>query len=576
MLELTFAGGRTATETVGVDAVLQADGQELTARKVEATENGARFTYDYEATVELTVTKTARGHELQTTVRAGNQTLTVDALGVKLNRPTSTRLLVDGYHSWDWAGLRDAHQPGSAYWGALWGNPGETGLAVRLRDVPTIGALALNWNGDGNLNALTTGTPYQERNRTGSPTSLGVSLAPGEEFRGEVVAVETPDLANRGGVALPSTPHGEHQPLPRQVGWMTWNIYGRDVSPANVLEGCKLTPSGGLVLLDDGWMPMHGGTPCWGDWYPRESFGASIAQVVQSVEAQDRKLAVWLSPFHVGVHSQLAQDHPEWLLRDVSGGDKLYVDARPGHRNFVLDASLPQVRAHLAEIGSRLGADGVAAIKIDFLYAGAIRGRRADGWTDIAAMRAGVEAIGNAFRTAAGPQSRVYACGASGPSMVGLADANRSGGDAVMGVSSAKDAVPSFGDSSILAQERNLAARSLLWGSTMPPDVDAITFGTVGAKPAMDERAINTWVEICRRAGGPMLDSDFHASVSSQRLQRLAKLNAEVDGKPPVPVRTVDPFAGTPTPGVEDDFFTSGGRALGPWEDSGVDCNSLT
>ena len=560
MIEIDFADGRTGS----VEGILIADGHPMDVRSVTTIPGGMELTFDYQVKLRVEISSTGRGHEISTTVVAGRQTLNVDALGVSLGHPEASRVLVDGYHSWDWAGLRDTGQPGSGWWSALWGTPGGSRLAVRLRDIPKVGALALNWTGNGDLHVTTTGTPYQERDRTGGPTSLGVVLQPGESFTGDPIVIEEADLNGNEGVGLPPLPAGSHAPLPRQAGWMTWNVYGRDVTPTNVMAGVKLTPAGGLILLDDGWMPMHGSTPRWGDWHVRSSFGISMKEMVNRVEAKDRKLAVWLSPFHAGVYSDIARDHPEWLLRDARGN--AYVDSRPGHQNYVLDASLPEVRDHLAAVGKRLGEDGVAAIKIDFLYAGAIRGQRAAGWTDIAAYRAGVEALGNGFREAAGPDARVYACGASAPALVGLVDANRSGGDGVMGVGSGATA-SSFDDATVRAQERNLGARATLWGSTMPPDVDAIMYGGIGKHRGVSDTVIDTWENICRRAAGPMLDSDGPGNVSRSRLRRLFRLNSKVVGTAPVPVRPVDPLAGTPTPGHLDDFFTSGGRADGPWRD---------
>ena len=53
--------------------------------------------------------------------------LRVELLGVRLRGVDASRVLVDGYHSWDWAGTRDAGVPGRGWWGALFGHPGTPG-----------------------------------------------------------------------------------------------------------------------------------------------------------------------------------------------------------------------------------------------------------------------------------------------------------------------------------------------------------------------------------------------------------------------------------------------------------------
>jgi alpha-galactosidase len=520
--------------------VLRAGGREwpVAAGEVTATTTGLETRF-----ADGTVLRLHRSEgRLDVEVTAGSAGLQVDEVGVRLERPGRTRILVDGYNSWDWCGLRDATRDGQGWWGAIWGNPGEAALAIALAGTPQTGALALRWDGSG-LDARTAGLPRQEGPRTGRPTALGIDLRPGQSLAAEGVTVAPLDIAAEQGAALPAPPLGAPAPQPRESGWLSWNCYGTRINARRILGAAELVPRGGLVLLDDGWMDR------WGDWTVRPAFGASLEEVARRLRILDRKLGLWIAPFLVDVESQTAREHPEWLLRDANG--RAIVDSLPARPQHVLDTSREDVRAYLAALGGRLARAGVHALKIDYIYAaGTPGGSRAGGMTDIAALRAGVAAIAGGFRAAAAPGARVYACGAPAPAVLGLVDANRSGSDAIQFVPPRRVVpVARFQQDANLraAQRRNLDARAWLWGSTMPPDADGITVGRLGVHRPADGVALREWVELGERSGGPFLLSDRPERLSEARRRALMASLVRAAGSPPIPVRPPDPLAGTPT-----------------------------
>jgi len=478
--------------------------------------------------------------------------LRLDALGVRLRGARASRVLVDGYHSWDWTGVRDATAPGRGWWSAVWGDEGaDSLLTVALAAPPRTGALWLRWQGPDGLDALCAGEPVQHGQRTGPPLSLDLPVAASTTLRSDPLRVAALDRRRGAGTGLP----GELGAVTtaRLVGWMSWNSLGASVTAADVVAAAgQLCPPGGLALLDDGWMR------CWGDWQVHDGFGSNLTELAAAVRRQGRHLGVWAAPFLVDARmgTQLAA----LLLRDAEGAP--VVDVRASADRLVLDASRPEVRHHLAALGAAFARCGVRALKLDFLYAGALPGARAAGWSGVRALREGMAALVGAYRAAAAPGSAVLACGAPAPPIVGLADTCRSGGDAVVNVPGTHAAPPprpwfTHGELVVRAQARNLAARAWLWGTTLPPDIDAVTLGQIADTPPPGGELAAQWLRLAERSGGPLLDSDRPAAaLDPARLRQLRATWHRVAGRPPRPDRSHDPLAMPPAPMSEDDFYS--------------------
>ena len=493
------------------------------------------------------------------------RSLRVDAVGVRLRNPGATRICVDGYHSWDWSGVRDATVPGRGWWGAIWGTPGGAPVAIAPGRPPQLGAIALEWDGGGALDVLTTGEPGQEPQRTGAPRSLDVDLAPGGRMAAEPVGVAALDRRRAAGAGLPPPSPGAHRPGPRRVGWMSWNCLGPEVTAQDCADAAeRLVPPGGVVLLDDGWMPW------WGDWVEREDFDAPLADLAATLRRRGRLLGVWVAPFLLDPRSATAAGSGVPLLREEDGAP--VVDRRPPSPQWVLDATDPAARRRLTALGRRLGSAGAAVLKLDFLYAGALPGVRAPGWSGTAALRAGVAAIARGFRDAAPRGAAVWACGAPAAPLVGLVDACRSGGDSVVNVPNRGAEPPSppwflFGEATVRAQVRNLAARSWLWGATLPPDADAVTLGGLAGRPAGDAAMVRGWLECGVRSGGPLLVADAPGRpLPAARSRALHAAQAAVARRPARPRRPLDPLEATPAPVEDDDFLDWAATLPFAWE----------
>ena len=534
------------------------------AARVTVRRGGLEAVWPGRLRLRMRVTAAGSGHLLGCTATA-ERPLRVDALGIRLRAAGATRICVDGYHSWDWSGVRDSTVAGRGWWGGIWGTPGGAPVAIAPGRPPRVGAIALEWDGGGALDVLTTGEPLQEPQRTGAPRSLGIDLAPGARIAAEPVGVGPLDRRRAAGAGLPPASPGDHRPGRRRVGWMSWNCLGPDVTAQDCADAAeRLVPPGGVVLLDDGWMPW------WGDWVERDEFDAPLADLAATLRRRGRLLGVWVAPFLVDPRSAAAADDRVPLLRDGDGAPA--VDRRPPSPQWVVDASAPAGRRHLAALGRRLGRAGAAVLKLDFLYAGALPGVRAPGWSGTAALRAGVAAIAGGFREAAPRGAAVWACGAPAPPLVGLVDACRSGGDSVVNIPNRGAEPPSppwflFGEATVRAQVRNLAARSWLWGATLPPDADAVTLGGLAGRPAGDSGTVRGWLEVGARSGGPLLVADAPGrALPAARSRALHAAQAEVVGRPSRPRRPVDPLDMDPAPAEDGDFLDWAPALPSAWE----------
>jgi hypothetical protein len=493
----------------------------------------------------LRVRRARDGYRLDCSV-SSERAAVVGAVGVRILGLAATRMLVDGYHSWDWAGVRDATESGRGWWGGVWGDPGGAQTAVALHAPPRLGPLLLRWNAGRSLGAMTVGAPDQLQHATAEPRLLGIALAAGGRLHGDPIHIAPVDARSPWGAGLPRLSPADRRPAPRIGGWMSWNCLGPAVRAADVIDAARtLVPPGGLALLDDGWMAR------WGDWVERPGFGTNLHDLANAVHAAGRRLGVWLAPFLVDPESRTAATHAHLLLRDATGAPVMTVRApRP---QLVLDASLPATRAWMSALGRSLGSLGIDALKLDFLYAGALPGQRGGPGSDIAALRAGVAALMRGYRAAAPRGARVLACGAPAAPLVGLVDACRSGDDSVVNVPPAGAPPPTrpwfaHGDLLLRAQSRNLAARSWLWGATIPPDVDAVSLAAVGDMPPPDADTAQRWLDLASRAGGPLLDADVpDGRVIPAHLHMLQLAQEATTGRPARPTRPHDPLSGSAT-----------------------------
>jgi alpha-galactosidase len=172
-----------------------------------------------------------------------------------------------------------------------------------------------------------------------------------------------------------------------------------------------------VFQLDDGWQLAHG------DWEPNTKFPSGMKSLAGKIAATGRTPGIWLAPFMVSPDSQLAKNHPGWLLRDKEG-TPVQAGITWGGNPFALDVTHPEVLDWLVQLMGKVRSWGFDYLKLDFLYLGGAVGKRFNDMPRELAYRNALQVI----REATG-DAYILACGAPIVPSLGLCDGIRVGPD---------------------------------------------------------------------------------------------------------------------------------------------------
>jgi alpha-galactosidase len=350
-------------------------------------------------------------------------------------------------------------------------------------------------------------------------------LAPGDCVQGERLWLGI-DAAGSDGLAEWAERTGREMdaPVPARVGtgWCSWYQFFTRVTAADIERNVKalgplLTPIE-TVQIDDGYQAAVG------DWLEWDSgFPEGIAPLAATIRSAGFRAGIWLAPFLVSRASRVAREHPDWLLRSAKGRP-VVADINPNWKGMVcyaVDPTHEEVRSWLAEVVSTLRGAGFDYLKLDFLYAGTLAGRRADPTQTLAAAYR--EAIAE-MRRAAEPNPFLLGCGAPiGPS-VGLFEAMRIGPDvAPRWRSRAEDAVVGLSAApSARNAVRNVLARAALHQRLWINDPDCVLLRDRSTRLSEDE--VRTVAAAALTSGGLLLISDDLANLSASRRELFERL----------------------------------------------------
>lgn len=205
--------------------------------------------------------------------------------------------------------------------------------------------------------------------------------------------------------------------------WCSWYGYYRSVTEADIDENVATIADRGVpvdvIQLDDGYQQELG------DWLTTSSRFKSLPGIVERIRDRGHRVGIWTSPFLVGARSGTAAEHPEWLVRSESGAPVTAVH-NWGQDAYALDVTHPGAQEHLIAVFSRFVEIGIDFFKLDFLYAGALDGRRYDAsLTSSQTYRSGLVHV----RSAVGGDAYLLGCGAPLLPSVGVFDAMRISAD---------------------------------------------------------------------------------------------------------------------------------------------------
>ncbi|MDD2921809.1 MAG: alpha-galactosidase [Anaerolineales bacterium] len=217
-----------------------------------------------------------------------------------------------------------------------------------------------------------------------------------------------------------------------------------------------------VLQVDDGWQKNIG------DWEANEKFSAGMAALAEKIKSTGRSAGLWLAPLIATKSSRLFREHAEWFLRDEKG--LVSAGFNWGEHLFALDATRPEVTAWLAALMKQVRAWGFDYLKLDFLYAGALQGKR---YKDMPRETAYRESL-RVMREAMGLDAFFLTCGSPILPALGLCDAIRIGPDVSHKWEKHRDAVLFYNPT--IPATRNAIRTSLnrLWLSPLlhiDPDV---------------------------------------------------------------------------------------------------------
>lgn len=165
------------------------------------------------------------------------------------------------------------------------------------------------------------------------------------------------------------------------TGYCTWYYYYKGVTQANMLENVEALAANRspyaaeYVQIDDGYQTFQG------DWLDQcESWPTPVKEVAEKITAAGMKAGIWTMPTSASTASRVYREHPDWFVKDENGETAVLPGWSPAPDNLwaCLDATIPEVREHIANVFKTFRSWGFTYFKLDGLYFGLQKGRRRD------------------------------------------------------------------------------------------------------------------------------------------------------------------------------------------------------
>jgi alpha-galactosidase len=211
----------------------------------------------------------------------------------------------------------------------------------------------------------------------------------------------------------------------KRVGslWCSWYNYWNDISESQLLDDLDSLKGFDVDVfqIDDGWQTEVG------DWGVNGRFPRGLEFMTEQIKATGRTPGLWIAPFIGTEGSRLFRDHPDWFVHDKAGKPiPINHNGFWDGQYYGLDLTLPAVQDHVRRVIRQARQWGFEFLKLDFLFAGAMPGERADNSVSREEIyRNAVELI----RQEAGDDCYLLACGAPIFPSLGVFDGIRASTD---------------------------------------------------------------------------------------------------------------------------------------------------
>lgn len=332
-------------------------------------------------------------------------------------------------------------------------------------------------------------------------------------------------------------------PARTPIGWCSWYYYFTRVRESDVIDNLDVLRRlrgrvrCDYVQVDDGYQRAIG------DWLePNRKFPHGMRWLAERIRAAGFDAGIWLAPFLARPDSQLFRSRPEWFVRTARGGlrracwNPMWSLGRPA---YALDTTRDDVLEWLRELARTIVHQwGYRVLKLDFLYAAALPGVRADGAaTRAEALRRGLEAI----RAGAGEDAFLLGCGCPLGPAIGVVDGMRIGADVAPFWSNAISRWPNRGRHGVATEHamRNILTRAFMHRRLWLNDPDCLMVRAGDTALTPDEvRALATAIAL---TDGMFVLSDNLDALPDDRLEWIERMLPLLGGAARV-----------------DDLFTSG------------------
>jgi alpha-galactosidase len=345
----------------------------------------------------------------------------------------------------------------------------------------------------------------------------GITLAPGAEVISEPLLIAAGSAAVLLDRYADAVAHQMQARPMREVlsGWCSWYQLYTTVSADDVRRNLtslaqrrQLLPLK-LIQLDDGYQHAVG------DWLELNSkFPDGMSALVREIDGEGYMPGLWLAPFLLSASSNTFARHPDWVVRDQHG-EPVNALHNWGAANYALDTTHPDALEWIADVIRTVCNDwGFEYLKLDFLYAAAMRGRRFDpDVTGVEAYRHGMRRI----REVAGDRF-ILGCGAPLLPSIGMVDGMRIGSDvaAYWGDEGNSDG-PALRNAT-----RATLARGWMHGRWWANDPDCVIVR--GSDTQLSLAEVEAWAAVVALSGGMLFVGDDVSRVESERLDLLSRL----------------------------------------------------